>query len=75
MLNIKRKIVTDEAMQPVAVMIDYGDWQKIEQLLQSHDPGGQPSSLEQYAGVLKLTEDPLAYQQRIRREWEPPRER
>ena len=35
MLNIKRKIVTDETKRPVAVMIDYEDWEKIEKLLQN----------------------------------------
>ncbi len=33
MLHFKKKIVTDEAMRPVAVLIDYQDWQKIEKLL------------------------------------------
>ena len=70
MLNIKRKIVTDESMRPVAVMIDYEDWEKIERLILKQEPEGELSSLEQYAGVLQLTEDPVAYQQRIRREWE-----
>ncbi len=35
MLLIKKKLVTDEAMRPVAVLIDYEDWQKIEQLLET----------------------------------------
>lgn len=30
MRNFKKKIVTDEAMRPVAVLIDYEDWQEIE---------------------------------------------
>jgi hypothetical protein len=33
MLNIHKKILTDEAMQPIAVQIDYADWLKIEHLL------------------------------------------
>jgi len=33
MLNIHKKILTDEAMHPLAVQIDYSDWLKIEQLL------------------------------------------
>lgn len=33
MLSVNKKIVTDEAMHPVAVLIDYQDWQKIEEIL------------------------------------------
>ncbi|MEB3192540.1 MAG: hypothetical protein VKL42_19520 [Snowella sp.] len=33
MLSIKTQIVTDEASKPVAVVINYHDWQKIEALL------------------------------------------
>ena len=69
MLNIKRKIVTDEAMRPVAVMIDYEDWEKIEKLLHEQEPERTLSSIEQFAGILHLTEDPIAYQQRVREEW------
>lgn len=31
---IKKQIVTDEAFNPVAVIINYQDWQRIEALLQ-----------------------------------------
>lgn len=70
MLNIKRKIVTDESMRPIAVMIDYEDWQKIERIILKEEPDGECASLEHYAGVIHLTEDPVVYQQRMRREWE-----
>jgi hypothetical protein len=36
MLPLKKKNVTDEAMRPVAVLIDYQDWQKIEQILKAY---------------------------------------
>jgi hypothetical protein len=29
MKSIKKQIVTDESMRPVAVLIDYEDWQAI----------------------------------------------
>jgi hypothetical protein len=35
MQPIKKQIVTDESMQPVAVIINYSDWQNIESMLQS----------------------------------------
>ncbi len=37
MSRIRKKIVTDEAQQPVAVQIDYNDWLKIERSLNLRD--------------------------------------
>ena len=69
MLNIKRKIVTDETKRPVAVMIDYEDWEKIEKLSQEQELAASTSAIARFAGVLRLTEEPLAYQHRVRQEW------
>ena len=33
MRPIRKKILTDDAMQPVAIQIDYADWLEIERLL------------------------------------------
>lgn len=38
MLNLHKKIVSDDLQQPVAVLIDYQDWLKIEQLLSLDTP-------------------------------------
>ena len=71
MLPFQKKIVTDEAMRPVAVLIDYRDWQRIEQLLEEYQLFSEKKQdLNQYAGVIKLTQDPLEYQQKIRDEWQ-----
>lgn len=70
MLPFKKKIVTDEAMRPLAVLIDYQDWQQIEKILEAHQSQQQQEfNLNQYAGVIQLTQDPLEYQQQIRDEW------
>jgi hypothetical protein len=70
MLPIRKKFVTDESMKPVAVLIDYEDWQKIEQLLAaSQITEKEDFNIAKYAGIIKLTEDPLQYQHRIRDEW------
>ena len=70
MLPLKKKIVTDEARRPVAVLIDYQDWQKIEQILEAYQlQQKEEFNLNNYAGVIKLTQDPLEYQQQIRDEW------
>ncbi|MEH1873309.1 hypothetical protein [Nostoc sp.] len=69
MLPFKKKIVTDEAMHPVAVLIDYQDWQQIEKILEVHQSQQkQDFNLNQYAGVIQLTQDPLEYQQQTRDE-------
>ena len=71
MRNFKKKIVTDETMRPVAVLIDYEDWQEIEKLLAIAQlkTEEQNVDLAKYAGSIKLSIDPLEYQQQIRDEW------
>lgn len=67
MLPFRKKIVTDETMRPIAVQIDYQDWQKIEKLLESYRT--QQPDIDRFAGIIQLTEDPLQYQHRVRNEW------
>ncbi|MDY7012036.1 MAG: hypothetical protein SVX43_00315 [Cyanobacteriota bacterium] len=47
MLKIEKQFVTDETMQPVAVIISYQDWQKIEHLLEPYltQPKTEPDRL------------------------------
>ena len=66
---IHKNIVTDEAMRPIAVQIDYSDWIEIEQSLGLMDQASRTTDPSQFAGVITLTEDPLAFQTRIRGEW------
>lgn len=68
MQRIRKKIVTDEAQQPIAVQIDYADWLKIERSLNLPQED-EVTDLSRYYGVVSLTEDPLAYQARVRSEW------
>lgn len=61
-------LLTDENMQPVAVQIPYKEWLEIEIVIgKSGQKKGQISHL---AGTIKLSEDPLNYQKRVRNEWE-----
>lgn len=70
MLSVSKKIVTDEAMHPVAVLIDYQDWLLIEEILKAYQTQQKTNfDLNQYAGVIKLSQDPLEYQQQVRDEW------
>jgi hypothetical protein len=66
---IRKSIVTDEAMRPIAVQIDYADWIEIEQSLGLTDQLSRTVDPSQFAGIISLTEDPLAFQTRIRGEW------
>lgn len=62
-MNIVRKrIVTDETMQPVAVQIDYADWLEIERILSSNGrTADQPSSLPENAERYPLRGSVLRY--------------
>ena len=66
---IHKNIVTDEAMRPIAVQIDYADWIEIEQSLGLTDEPSRTVDPSQFAGIISLMEDPLAFQTRIRGEW------
>jgi hypothetical protein len=68
MKPIKKQIVTNESMHPVAVLIDYQDWQAIEKILETHQQQDIASALAEYAGVIQLTVDPLDFQQQMRDE-------
>jgi hypothetical protein len=69
MRAIRKKIVTDEEHNPVAVLIDYDDWLEIEQLLALDYEVKGPFDPNQFAGTFDIGEDPVEYQRRIRDEW------
>jgi hypothetical protein len=69
MKPIQKKIVTDESMRPVAVLIDYQDWQAIEKIIAAHEQQNPATALAEFAGTIQLTTDPLEYQQQMRDEW------
>ena len=69
MNNIKKQIITNESMEPVGVIIDYQDWQRIEALLGDYLRQDNSQDLISFAGAVQLTVDPLEYQQRARKEW------
>jgi len=68
MQRIRKRIVTDEARQPIAVQIGYGDWLKIERSLNLLDEN-EATDLSRFCGVISLTEEPLGYQARVRNDW------
>jgi superfamily I DNA/RNA helicase len=69
MKSIKKQIVTNESMHPVAVLIDYQDWQVIEKILEAYQQENTATELADFADVIQLTVDPMEYQQQIREEW------
>lgn len=80
MLDIEKRIVTDEDGQPVAVQVDYTDWLEIERQL-AHPPSEEEASSEDEPSLEELAEeirphwqggDGLEYQRRLRAEWKRP---
>jgi len=73
MHDIRKSIITDAEMRPIAVQIDYADWLDIERSLglsQEAKPIEEMSiDPSQYSGTLSLTMDPLAFQTQLRNEW------
>ena len=66
-LNVQ--IVNDEDNRPVAVRIPYDQWLEIRSLLERRDAEPPTADLTPFPGTVKLSEDPVAYQRRIRDEW------
>ena len=69
MRPIRKSVVTDESVRPIAVQIDYADWLEIERSLSLRSENEKTVDLSRFAGVMALDEDPLQYQGRIRGEW------
>jgi len=81
MRSIRTQTLYDDAKHPVAVQIPYADWLEVEAQLRLTDvrgatdgaqpfrPGATEATLSKHAGVLRLSEDPLEYQRKIREEW------
>jgi len=70
MLNVHKRIVTDETNRPVAVQIDYEDWCRIEQALNLRSADKPPTDLGRHIGKLHWPIDGLKYQQQVRSEWD-----
>jgi hypothetical protein len=66
---IRKNVVFDESQRPIAVQIDYADWLEIEQSLHLATEEAKTMDPSRFAGVISLTEEPLAYQSRVRGEW------
>lgn len=67
-MMIHKMILSDENMKPIAVQIPYKEWLEIENVI-----GGKhqkKSKIAHLAGSIKLSEDPLDYQHRMRDEWQ-----
>ena len=66
--RIRKKIITDEGKQPIAVQIEYANWLRTERSLNLTQEI-EVTSLSRYSGAISLTGEPLAYQARVRNEW------
>ncbi len=66
-MNIKKKILTDENNEPIAVQIDYKDWLECEKILNLKT--ARKVDLSEFAGSIQLKMNPLEFQKKIRDEW------
>jgi hypothetical protein len=67
---IRKTIITDPASgKPVAVQIPYEDWADIESRLDHAEQPRRPTDLSRHYGALRLPEDPMVFQRRLRDEW------
>jgi hypothetical protein len=79
MLDVNKRIVTDEDGQPVAVQVDYADWLEIERQLEESSSAPKSAAdmtdeefkafAEEVSGHWKGG-DGLEYQRRLRAEWD-----
>ena len=66
-MMIHKMILTDEDMHPVAVQIPYKEWLEIEIAIGERKM--HRTSISKFSGSIKLSEDPLKFQKKIRHEW------
>jgi hypothetical protein len=69
MRTIHKHLVTDESGQPVSVLIPYQEWLEIERQLAGVTATRGAEQLQCHAGTIHLSEEPVAYQRRLRDEW------
>ena len=69
MSTIHKQLVTDEEGRPVGVFIPYEEWLRIEQQLGGAAEVNGIEQLRRHEGMIRLSEDPVAYQRRLRDEW------
>jgi hypothetical protein len=69
MSTIHKQLATDDEGRPVGVLIPYEEWLRIEQQLGGAADTKGAEQLRRHEGVISLSEDPVAYQRRLRDEW------
>lgn len=69
MSAIRKQLVMDENGRPVGVLIPYEEWLRIEQQLRGAVAVEGRERLWRHEGMIHLSEDPVAYQRRLRDEW------
>lgn len=67
MLAVQHQLVLDEESRPIAVIIPFREWVKLQETLPA--PPEPLVDLNEFAGCLSLGEEPVAFQRRLRDEW------
>lgn len=68
-MRIHKMLLTDMNQKPIAVQIPYKEWLRIETVIGKDKKVVLKPKFAPLCGTIKLTEDPLHYQKRIREEW------
>ncbi len=71
MSDVNPEIIRDENNVPVEVRLPCAWWREIEIELGAQGPHrDRMTDLARFRGTITLSEDPLAYQRRVRGEWQ-----
>lgn len=57
MLNIHKKIVSDESQQPIAVLIDYQDWLEIEKIININNELKNKSLADSFQEIRQICQE------------------
>ena len=68
--HINKKVVLDNKNKPIEVIINYKLWTAIENILKVHKKVMTKNKLQKYVNTIKLKENPVKFQQRMRYEWQ-----
>ncbi len=68
--HINKKVVFDNRNKPIEVIINYKLWTAIENILKLPQKSMTKNKLQKYVNTIKLKENPIKFQRRMRYEWQ-----
>ena len=67
---LTKRILCDENGRPVEARMDYDEFLRFKKAVESIDRRGAYERMMSAVGTVKWDEDPVAYQRRLRDEWD-----